>query len=162
VLVIGPRAWLADLMIWSDEITTRAAAIHARIERTLRAAGVPGELEWTGASSVPGTLTKGDVDLHLRVPAELFGATVEQLKGLLPVAVPSAWAPTLAVFDVPEQELPTGLAVTPAGSEHDRRFTLAWQRIAAEPELHRRYNELKREPAHEERKSDFFSELTGT
>ena len=149
-------------MIWSDEITTQASAIHARVRRTLLAAGVPGDLEWTGASSVPGTLTKGDVDLHLRVAPELFAPAVAQLKELLPVAVPSAWAPTLAVFDVPDQELPTGLAVTPVGSEHDVRFTQAWRRIAAEPEAHRRYNELKSRPGHEEQKSAFFSELTGT
>jgi GrpB-like predicted nucleotidyltransferase (UPF0157 family) len=148
-------------MIWSDEIAAQASEIHAQVRRTLRAAGVPGDLEWTGASSVPGTLTKGDVDLHLRVAPELFAPAVEQLKQLLPIAVPSAWAPTLAVFDVPDQELPTGLAVTPVGSEHDIRFTRAWHRIAAEPEAHRRYNELKGRLGHEEEKSAFFSELTG-
>lgn len=146
-------------MIWSDEITAQASAVHTRVRRTLLAAGVPGDLEWTGASSLPGILTKGDVDLHLRVPPELFAATVEQLKELLPIAVPSAWAATLAVFDVPDQELPTGLAATPVGSEHDVRFTESWRRIAAAPELRQRYNELKRRPDHEDAKSAFFSEV---
>src|SRR5689334_6319500 len=147
-------------MIWSDEIIDQAVVIHDRVRRMLRAAAIPGDLELTGASSLPGTLTKGDVDLHLRV--EEFEVAVEALKELLPVAVPSAWASTLAVFDVPDQELPTGVAVTPVGSEHDRRFTVAWRRLAAEPELHQRYNALKQAGPDEEAKSAFFSELTGT
>jgi hypothetical protein len=148
-------------VIWSDDIADEAAAIHERVRRTLRALGLPGDLEWTGASSVPRTLTRGDVDLHLRVPPESFAATVATLKDRFPIGSPHAWADTLAVFDLPGEPLPTGLAVTPVGSEHDRRFTRAWARIAADPDLHRRYNDLKRLATddYESRKAAFFNDL---
>ena len=153
---------LAGLVIWSDEIAGEAKAIHVRVRRTLRELEIPGELEWTGGSSVPRTLTRGDVDLHLRVPAESFATTVAILKDHFPIGSPHSWAETLAVFDIPDQPLPTGLAVTPIYSEHDRRFTRAWSRIAADPDVHRRYNDLKRHTTddYESRKAAFFNDLT--
>ncbi|GAB2661672.1 hypothetical protein [Kribbella swartbergensis] len=148
-------------MIWSDDIADEAAAIHTRVRRMLREFGIPGDLVWTGASSVPRTLTRGDVDLHLRVPPESFATTVTMLKHRFPVGSPHSWADTLAVFDIPDQPLPTGLAVTPIDSEHDRRFTRAWSRIATDPATHRRYNELKSHPTddYESRKAAFFNDL---
>jgi uncharacterized protein len=38
------------------------------------------EIEHIGATSVPGALTKGDVDLLVSVPAERFGAAVAALE----------------------------------------------------------------------------------
>ncbi|UQU68259.1 hypothetical protein COUCH_19090 [Couchioplanes caeruleus] len=121
----------------------------------------PHELTLTGGGSVPGALTKGDVDLHLTVAPDGFPRTVATLRGLYAVVHPEIWQDTLATFAV-EAELPTGLAVTPAGSEHDVRFRRAWQRIAADPRLLAEYNALKLAGAegYEERKSAFFTRLT--
>lgn len=117
---------MADRVIWSDAIADEAAAIHARVRRTLQALEIPGDLVWTGGSSVPRNLTRGDVDLHLRVPAESFAGTDSTLREKFPIGSPHSWADTLAVRDIPDQPLPTGLAVTPIDSQHDRRFTRAW------------------------------------
>ena len=46
-------------------------AVLARESRRLAELGVPGELVLVGGCSVPGALTRGDVDLHLRVPPEM-------------------------------------------------------------------------------------------
>jgi hypothetical protein len=111
---------------------------------------------------VPGALTKGDVDLHLRVPAAEFGAVVGRLRAAYAVVHPEIWGPTLATFAV-VADLPAGLAATPVGSEHDVRFTRTWERIAADPALVAAYNAVKLGPAagYEERKSAFFDRLTG-
>ncbi len=124
----------------------------------------PHELELVGGSSLPGALTKGDVDLHLRVPGAAFPATVDALRAVYVVVHPEIWQATLATFAVEHTSLPTGVAVTPAGSEHDVRFTRTWQRLAAEPALVTAYNELKvrhrDDPAeYERRKSAFFDSL---
>ena len=128
----------------------------------MTALGIDGEVLLTGGASVPGALTKGDVDLHLRVPPASFGSAVDRLRTEYPTASPSAWAGTLAVFDVPASR-PTGLAVTPAGSEHDVRFSKAWQRLRTDPALLEEYNDLKRaafgDASYEERKSAFFTRL---
>ena len=131
------------------------AAVQARLAPLLP----PHELTLTGGSSVPGALTKGDVDLHLRVAPEDFARTVGVLRGLYPVVHPEIWQGTLATFAVPA-ELPTGLAVTPAGSEHDVRFRRTWQLLAAHPDRLAEYNAVKLGAGdYEAAKSAFFDRL---
>jgi GrpB-like predicted nucleotidyltransferase (UPF0157 family) len=123
----------------------------------------PHELFLVGGSSVPGALTKGDVDLHLRVAAADFAPVVAALTDVYEVVLPQIWQATLATFAV-EAPLPTGVAVTPAGSEHDVRFTRTWERLGADPELVRAYNDIKLRhrddpEEYERRKSAFFDSL---
>lgn len=150
-------------LLWSDAILGEARAIHERVESRLTDLGIPGLLEPTGATCMPGVLTKGDVDLHLRAPGrEMFLVAVERLRELYRPASPDAWVETLAVFDVPDIR-PTGLAVTPVGSEHDLRFRRCWTRLREEPQLLGEYNELKRaafgDRSYEELKAAFFTRI---
>ena len=141
--------------------TARAILAH---ERT-RLAGLLGghELVLLGGSSLPTALTKGDVDLHLRVPAAEFDRTVALLRGVYQVVHPEIWQETLATFAVPAA-LPAGVAVTPAGSVHDVRFRRSWQLLAADPQLVEAYNTMKlrhrdRPEEYERHKSAFFDML---
>jgi len=73
------------------------------------------------------------------------------------------WQATLATFAV-EAPLPAGLAVTPAGSEHDLRFTRSWQLLAADPDLLSAHNAVKLRcenlgGEYERQKSAFFDKL---
>ncbi len=119
-------------------------------------------MELTGATSIPGALTKGDIDLHLRVPTECFTEALDLLRAAYPVSSPGSWAQTLAVFGIPGPR-PTGLAATPTGSEHDKRFVVSWREIGRRPELLAEYNRVKRGAwggdDYEERKSAFFSSV---
>jgi GrpB-like predicted nucleotidyltransferase (UPF0157 family) len=127
----------------SEDLLPMAREVLASERERLNALHVPGELVLVGGSSVPGALTVGDVDLHLRVPSAVaFAGVVDLLRDSHPVLSPEVWAPTLAVFAVPAT-LPAGLAVTPVGSEHDLRFTRCWRLLAADPELLKQYNDLK-------------------
>jgi GrpB-like predicted nucleotidyltransferase (UPF0157 family) len=149
----------------AEEFGDQALMIAAAERERLRASGVVGELLLTGGSSVPGALTRGDVDLHLRVRPVAFAAVVALLRRTYVVVHPEIWAPTLATFAVPAT-LPAGLAVTPAGSEHDLRFTRTWQLLAADPALLSEYNAVKRTAGaggntYEDRKSAFFDQLLG-
>jgi len=150
-------------LLWSDAILEEAVAIRAEAERRLAGLGIPGRLELTGATSMPGVLTKGDVDLHLRVPGPAtFAAVIERLGKLYLPASPEAWAETLAVFQVPG-ERPIGLAVTPVDSEHDRRFRRCWIRLRDEPLLLSEYNAMKEASfggrSYEALKSAFFTRI---
>jgi len=151
-----------DGLVWSDGLLDEARQVRARVATELARLLIAGDLELTGALSVPGALTKGDVDLHLRVGAGDFADVVNRLRAVLPIASPHAWAATLAVFEVPGP-VPTGLAVTPRGSEHDSRFRLAWQRLRHDPSLLAEYNALKADSVgtagYDERKSRFFSAI---
>ncbi len=149
----------------SDDLLPEAERILAEQRDALRAAGVPGDLELVGGSSVPGALTRGDVDLHLRVSPADFAAAVDALRRTHAVVHPEIWGPTLAAFEAVGSALPTGIAVTPAGSEHDLRFTRTWQLLRADPALVQEYNAAKLAddgPAgegYEERKSAFFDRV---
>ena len=119
----------------------------------------------TGGSSLPGALTGGDIDLHLRVPPDDFARVVAALIGSYDVVHPEIWTASLATFAVPGDEA-TGIAVTPIDSEHDLRFRRAWVRLATDPAALESYNALKRR--HEggdldeylAAKSQFFDELS--
>jgi D-amino-acid oxidase len=144
----------------ADEILPVARRIRARVRDRLGPLLPPFDLVLTGGSSVPGALTKGDVDLHLRVAPEDFDTTVAVLRGLYPVVHPEIWQGSLATFDV-EAEVPAGLAVTPTGSEHDHRFRRGWEVLAADPRRVAAYNVMKLSGRgdYESRKSAFFDHL---
>jgi GrpB-like predicted nucleotidyltransferase (UPF0157 family) len=151
-------------LVWSDGLLKQARRTRDDVADALGSLGVEGELVLTGGASVAGALTRGDIDLHLRVEADAFDAVVTRLRSTYPVASPKSWAATLAVFDVPAR-LPTGLAVTPIGSEHDQRFCLSWQALRRDPALLAQYNDFKSATLgtdeYEQRKSAFFSTLAG-
>jgi hypothetical protein len=145
----------------AEDFREQALLIAAAERERLRKLGVAGELALTGGSSVPGALTRGDVDLHLRVRPAAWPSVVAALRRTYPVVHPEIWAPTLATFAVPAA-LPAGMAVTPAGSEHDLRFTRGWQLLAADAALLGDYNAVKLaagDDDYEDRKSAFFDRL---
>lgn len=148
----------------SEEFRGEAVAILETQRRRLAELRVPGELSLIGGSSVPGALTRGDVDLHLRVEERDFRAVVDVLRTELPVVHAEIWSSTLATFAVPAPRS-TGLAVTPRGLEHDIRFTRSWQLLAADPDLVRAYNAAKLadggvgDDGYERRKSEFFDRI---
>ena len=149
-------------LVWSDGLLEQARRTRDDVAGALGSLGVDGELVLTGGTSVAGALTRGDIDLHLRVEPDAFDAVVVRLRAAYPVASAQSWAATLAVFDVPASR-PTGLAVTPIGSEHDQRFCLSWQALRRDPVLLAQYNDFKSATVdtddYEQRKSAFFSTL---
>ena len=121
-----------ELRPGADVIDMAHAILRHERDRLAVLLAHPHELVLVGGSSLPLTLTKGDVDLHLRVPVGAFAPVTTALSEIYEVVHPQIWQPTLATFLV-EAVLPAGMAVTPAGSEHDVRFTRSWQRLAADP-----------------------------
>jgi hypothetical protein len=131
-------------LFWSDDRLDVAVAVRDRMRSDVGAWGVPGTVNLIGALSVPGLLTKGDVDLHLCVAVDAYDDAVATLAGHLRPTERAAWSVTLRVF-APHapSDPPVGLAVTPHDSEHDRRFLLAWRHIRESTVLRQRSNELK-------------------
>ena len=142
----------------SDALLPVAVRIVAQVRARLEPLLPAHELVHTGGTSVPGVLTKGDVDLHLRVARADFAATVRVLRGLYRVVHPEIWQDSLATFAV-EASLPTGIAVTPIGSEHDVRFRRSWELLRAHPALLAEYNAMKQRGDDEDRKSAFFDRV---
>ncbi len=127
----------------AEALLPRARAILA-IERRRLLAELPGaELLLTGSSSLPGMLTRGDVDLHLRVPGGEFDRAVRLLSTMYTAVHPEIWTAGFATFETLAHDLPAGIALTAIGDEHDARFLQTWARLATDPTLVAAYNELK-------------------
>jgi GrpB-like predicted nucleotidyltransferase (UPF0157 family) len=101
------------------------------------------DVEHVGATALPGGTTKGDVDVSLRVAPERFAAAVAALRTRYEVAQPENWTATFASFSAPGYELPLGIQVAARGSADDFLVALR-DRMRAEPELARAYDEVKR------------------
>src|SRR5687767_8100370 len=127
-------------------MTGLARAFNAERRRIL--AVVPdAEVIHTGATSLPTMLTRGDLDIHVRVAADSFPAAVEALRGCYRDYRPEMWTGGFAAFVGEGGALPVGVVLTAAGGEHDVRFTTAWARLSADPTLVDELNALKRSRA---------------
>ena len=119
----------------------------------------PHELLLTGGTSVATALTKGDV----LAPAGRrlgFSGNCGDAAATLRRRASTHRTDTLATFSVPAP-LPTGVAVTPIGSEHDIRFVTTWQLLSSRPDLLAEYNTMKRTAGadYETRKLVFFDRI---
>jgi hypothetical protein len=149
----------------SSELLARAAFVLER-ERARLSALTTGQLVLTGGSSVAGALTVGDIDLHLRVEPPEFTKSVARLSEVYDPVHLEIWTNSLATFAVSGEAV--GIAVTPVGSEHDRRFCDAWRRLRADEAALDAYNRMKRDHADDSdadylaAKADFFNWLADT
>lgn len=140
------RATIALRGLGADDLCVRpkvAAAIERHTARLTQL--LPGsEAEHIGATAVPGALTKGDLDLLVRVPAERFEGAVEALKSYCAPSYPDDWTASRASFkEQPEVDVPVGIQLVIAGSADDRLF-VRWRELLRENRgLHARYNEFK-------------------
>ena len=95
------------------DLAEAAVDEHRRVALEL----VPGaDVEHVGATAVPGALTKGDVDIAVRVGKPQFSAAVDALSSRYAIHQPHNWTPTLASFTEPDPgELPVGIQLVVAG-----------------------------------------------
>jgi GrpB-like predicted nucleotidyltransferase (UPF0157 family) len=149
----------------ADTVLPRARENLQRERARLAHVTAGSHLVLTGGSSVPGALTGGDIDLHLRVPPDDFARVVAELAGVYDAVHPEIWSETLATFEARDDSA-VGVAVTPIGSEHDVRFRRAWIRLATDPVALEAYNALKRRheggdpAAYLAAKSAFFDDIS--
>lgn len=122
-------------------LVDRAFQHHSREIRIL----VPSaQVEHVGATAIPGSLTKGDLDLLVRVPRPPFPAAVDALQGQYSVEQPGNWTETFASFGQEGGELPVGIQLVVACSDVDIAFRSRRRLFRAHPALVERSNELKR------------------
>ncbi len=132
----------------SELVAEEAAAAYAEHERRIRERLPNVEIRHTGGTSIPGTLTTGDVDIQVRTDHASFAAARAALSELYEPLYLHAWHAAGAFFAEPTAQPPVEVALTVFGTLDDLHHGEAWQRLATEPELLARYNALKRE--HEE------------
>ena len=101
------------------------------------------EVLHTGGTSIPHALTRGDLDVHVRVAPADFVSARDKLSRAYASYSPETWTDEFATFVRADPEVDTGVALTAVDGEHDRRFLFAWRRLRSDPQLLREYNALK-------------------
>jgi len=103
------------------------------------------EIEHVGSTAIPAALTKGDVDVLVRVSRGEFAAAIEVLKRRYAVHQRHNWTTTLASFRDPQATEPeVGIQLVVAGSHDDRMFVVFRDALVRDPSLLAEYNALKR------------------
>jgi GrpB-like predicted nucleotidyltransferase (UPF0157 family) len=122
------------------------------------------EVHHIGSTAIPGSLTKGDLDLNVRVKRREFATAVELLKEMYAVNQPNNWTATFASFRDNKVGMNFGVQLTAIGSLEDT-FLVHRDMLLNRPELVERLNALKTnyegKPMNEYRKakSDFFAKM---
>src|SRR5207244_11652879 len=104
------------------------------------------ELHHIGATALPTGLTKGDVDVNIRIGLDGFARAVEVFRRHYEPAQEHNWTPTYASFKADSYPLPLGIQVTVIGSPDD--FLLALRdAMRTRPAILAEYSECKRRAA---------------
>jgi GrpB-like predicted nucleotidyltransferase (UPF0157 family) len=115
---------------------------HARAIRELLPTAA---VEHVGATAIPGALTKGDLDLLVRVDRAEFADAVSALRERYAIAQPENWNANYASFAHDgESPLPVGVQLVVKGTPDDLMFGRLRALLLARPELLEQLNALKR------------------
>ena len=103
-------------------VVDRAFQLHSR---TIRSVVPNAHVDHVGATAVPDALTKGDLDLLVRVPEDSFADAVDALGGLYHVARADNWTAEYARFSTADDELQVGVQLVVDGSRTAARVPAA-------------------------------------
>ena len=122
-------------------------------------------IEHIGSTAIPGSITKGDLDINVRVTKEIFDEAVEKLKTLYQINQPENWNDNFASFkDDNNFNLPIGVQLTIIDSEYDDFVSLR-DLLISNQNLLEEYNQMKRKyegrsmDDYRKEKSEFFEKL---
>lgn len=134
-----------DFSLHPDHAQARADAerlfehIAAELRRMLPASA---DIRHIGATAVPGCLTKGDLDIVVRVPVEDFGEADLALAARFARNIGSKRTDGFSSFEDGAASPHLGIQLTVVGGEDDD-FHLFAEALRREPELVAQYNALK-------------------
>jgi GrpB-like predicted nucleotidyltransferase (UPF0157 family) len=132
-------------LVREEEIRGRVAAIFARRRAQLEGLLPGARIEHVGSTAVPGSLTKGDLDICVIVEGAEFERASRALAERFEIHQPENWSASLASFTAPSEDgIDVGVQLVPAGSPDELHFVGWRDRLRADPELRARYDELKR------------------
>lgn len=77
------------------------------------------DIQHIGSTAIPNSLTKGDLDIQVRIPAELFTVAVNKLSKIYDTNDGSHRSATFAAFKDDTLDPPLGVQLTAIGGEED-------------------------------------------
>ena len=139
----------APRFVPEDSIREDAWSTFQKHKKEISRSIPEGDIQHVGGTSIPGALTKGDVDISVRVQADDFEAAVAALRSMYEVHQTHNWTETFASFRVdPPAHPPVGVHISVVGSTDDF-FVAIRDLLCRDPDLLARYNSLKTSHADE-------------
>lgn len=130
-------------LVPSDAAAVRAAAAFELLRTRLVALLPAGaDIEHVGATAVPGCLTKGDLDICVRVDGDAFGAADAALAAQFARNTGSVRTDAFSAFADDTADPPLGIQLVARGGELDD-FVRFRDALRADPSLVAAYNNLK-------------------
>lgn len=126
-----------------EALQAQVDAVLARELPRLRQLAPAAAIEHIGSTAIPGTLTKGDVDVALRTTASDFPLVVAALRPHYAAAQRENWTAAFASFkDDHTGPLPFGIQVVVRGSGNDD-FVRLRELLRTDATARSRYNAIK-------------------
>ena len=130
------------LLLVDDSASSQRS--FARIAEDVSAILPGAEVEHVGATAVAGCVTKGDVDVLVRVTRDAFPSAMDTLDATLQRSVRNDPTGEYVEYDFNSAGCYGSVQLAVAGSWHDRRFRRLKSVLASDDAALARYNELKR------------------
>jgi GrpB-like predicted nucleotidyltransferase (UPF0157 family) len=152
----------------SEKFTSKANKIFQEQKLRINKLIPEADIQHIGSTSIPGSLTKGDLDVVVRVPAERFNETVEYLKRIYQINQPENWTENFASFkDEENLGIDFGAQLVIKDSKEDDFIRLR-DKLMVNPNLPEQYNQMKQKNEgkdmneYRKEKADFFEKLRKT
>ena len=124
----------------TDDIADKVKALFGAEKEHLAKNLPKAIIEHVGGTSIPGSISKGDIDINIRVQPEDFEKTMEILKTIYKAHRPDTWPEGFACFkDVPRN---LDIQLTIIGSAGDY-FVMQREYLKNHPEVVSELNALK-------------------
>ena len=127
-----------------QEVFLRASSLFDATVSALRERIPWAEFHHVGSTAVPGSLTKGDLDIAVRVPASRFREAESELESAFDRNSGSDQTNDFAAFEDRDIQPHLGIQLVAKGSEADNFHTWV-ERLRADARLRSDYDELKRQ-----------------
>ena len=127
----------------SPSIFTKAECLFAATVDKLKHILPYAEFQHIGSTAIPGTLTKGDLDIVVRVSLDKFDEADQRLAKIFERNDGSLRSRDFAAFQESKSEPELGVQLVAIGAEIDH-FHIWRQLLESDTELRHKYNELKR------------------
>lgn len=125
------------------------------------------DIQHIGSTAIPGSMTKGDLDIQVRVEAALFPIAVQRLSTLYKLNEGSTQTDSFRAFKDDSENPPLGVQLTVIDSEYD--FFWKFRNILLmNDKYQKQYDDLKKNyegkdmEHYREAKSEFFEKLMAT
>lgn len=131
----------------SEDLAPIAAKVLEEVSAKIAAQLPDVEVHHIGATAIPGGLTKGDLDVLLRVEDSEFHSAIERLRTSFAVKQAENWDPCFASFGSDtDYDLPVGVQLVVKDSEADF-FLFVRDHLISNAEALAAYNRIKLEAA---------------